>query len=132
MRSKKDKRRSPKKSLLKKFKHSPLKGTLITPLPHRQIVDLSIGVDLPIGVVDYRTLDDDVADAIRYAFCPYDYEYCKTAEGIKLKKDFLFELESGDFETTARAGKHNLLQRLWLRYQIWRMRRKIRKALRQK
>lgn len=46
----------------------------------------------------------------------------------------LFELESGNFEIFFRvgSGKPSIWQRLWLRFRVWRMRRKVRKALRQK
>lgn len=46
----------------------------------------------------------------------------------------LYDLESGDFEVAYYfgTGKPSVWQLLWLRFRVWRMRRKIRKALRQK
>lgn len=45
-----------------------------------------------------------------------------------------YDLESGDFEIVSYFGfsKPSVWQLLWLRFRVWRMRRKIRKALRQK
>lgn len=45
-----------------------------------------------------------------------------------------YDLESGDFELACYSGtgKPSVWQLLWLRFRVWRMRRKIRKALRQK
>lgn len=46
----------------------------------------------------------------------------------------LYDLESGDFEIACYfgTGKPSVWQLLWLRFRVWRMLRKIRKALRQK
>ena len=45
-----------------------------------------------------------------------------------------YDLESGDFEIVYYfgSGKPSMWQLLWLRFRVWQMRRKIRKALRQK
>lgn len=46
----------------------------------------------------------------------------------------LYNLESGDFEVFDYfgSGKPSVWQLLWLRFRVWRMRCKVRKALRQK
>lgn len=105
--------------LIKKFPHPPKNEDLITP------INRLLPVDLSAGAVNLCVLDDDAADAIRYALHGNFF-----AMATEQEKDFLFELESGNFETIARTGKSNLWQRLWLRYRIWQMRRKIRKELR--
>lgn len=45
-----------------------------------------------------------------------------------------YDLESGDFEIVYYFGsdKPSIWQLLWLRFRVWKMRRKIRKALQQK
>lgn len=46
----------------------------------------------------------------------------------------VYDLESGDFEIFDCCGRGapSVWQKMWLRFRIWRMRRKVRKALQQK
>lgn len=129
MKSKRNKRRSSKKSLLKKIKGSPLNGTLITPVPCGRSINLSV------GAVNYATSDD--IDAVRGLFFIPGWidnlsEEQKARElGITIGADFMQEF--GDFDVFGYwRRKLTLWQRLWLRFRIWRMRRKVRKVLQQR
>lgn len=122
MKSKRNKRRSSKKSLLKKIKGSPLNGTLITPVPCGRSINLSV------GAVNYATSDD--IDAI---FIPgwtdnLSEEQKARERGITIGADFMQEF--GDFDVFWSCRRQpTLWQRLWLRFRIWRMKHRARKVL---
>lgn len=84
--------------------------------------------------------DEDLITPIygRPLCCRIDRAYCRAEHWNYLfyLRSFvvLYNLESGDFEVFDYfgSGKPSAWQLLWLRFRVWRMRCKVRKALRQK
>lgn len=125
-----------------KNKESVIKGGLFYGTPKQKFECAELSRPFRTNIKDFLKApkDEDLITPIyRRPLCwQQDRVCCKAGSWCYLfyLRSFvvLYNLESGDFEVFDYfgSGKPSVWQRLWLRFKVWRMRCKVRKALRQK